>query len=318
MRILIVDDFSTMRRIVKNLLGDLGFTNTAEAEDGHAALSLLQSQPFDFVVTDWNMPVMTGIELLKAIRADAKLKTLPVLMVTAEAKREQIIEAAQNGVNDVGREARQDLRTPGGQRLMDTTVDKSALALRLQEALDALESGDEAAWRQRIDGLVALRTQPMMSGLSRLARELGQALGELPTVPDEAGELDDACARLDHVVAMTEQATHRTLDLAEECRSLTEQLRADGLQPGQDVQLDRIRHNLTEIALTQSYQDLTGQIIRRVVGIVRRVHEGFGALGLPPEQHRTDPELAGPALKGLDRHAVSQNDADDLLSDLGL
>ena len=84
------------------------------------------------------------------------------------------------------------------------------------------------------------------------------------------------------------------------------------------AQLERIRHNLTEIALTQSYQDLTGQIIRRVVGIVRRVHEGFGALGLPPEQHRTDPELAGPALKGLDRHAVSQNDADDLLSDLGL
>lgn len=66
---------------------------------------------------------------------------------------------------------------------MDTTVDKNALALRLQEALDALESGDETAWRQRIDGLVALRTQPMMSGLSRLARELGQALGELPTVP---------------------------------------------------------------------------------------------------------------------------------------
>jgi chemotaxis protein CheZ len=158
----------------------------------------------------------------------------------------------------------------------------------------------------------------MMSGLSRLARELGQALGELPTVPSEAGELDDACARLDHVVAMTEQATHRTLDLAEECRSLTEQLRAEGLQPGQDAQLERIRHNLTEIALTQSYQDLTGQIIRRVVGIVRRVHEGFGALGLPPEQHRTDPALAGPALKGLDRHAVSQNDADDLLSDLGL
>ncbi|HDS1556578.1 protein phosphatase CheZ [Stenotrophomonas maltophilia] len=201
---------------------------------------------------------------------------------------------------------------------MDATVDKNALVLRLQEALDALESGDESAWRQRIDALVAARTQPMMSGLSRLARELGQALGELPTVPSEAGELDDACARLDHVVAMTEQATHRTLDLAEECRSLTEQLRAEGLQPGQDAQLERIRHNLTEIALTQSYQDLTGQIIRRVVGIVRRVHEGFGALGLPPEQHRTDPALAGPALKGLDRHAVSQNDADDLLSDLGL
>jgi two-component system chemotaxis response regulator CheY len=99
MRILIVDDFSTMRRIVKNLLSDLGFTNTAEAEDGNAALAVLRSSPIDFVITDWNMPGMTGIELLKEIRADAKLKTLPVLMVTAEAKREQIIDAAQSGVN---------------------------------------------------------------------------------------------------------------------------------------------------------------------------------------------------------------------------
>jgi two-component system chemotaxis response regulator CheY len=99
LRILIVDDFSTMRRIVKNLLNDLGYTNTAEAEDGQSALNLLRSQPFDFVVTDWNMPGMTGIELLKAIRADAKLAKLPVLMVTAEAKREQIVEAAQAGVN---------------------------------------------------------------------------------------------------------------------------------------------------------------------------------------------------------------------------
>ena len=99
MRILIVDDFSTMRRIVKNLLGDLGFTTTAEAEDGNSALAALRASPFDFIVTDWNMPGMTGIELLKAVRADDKLKTLPVLMVTAEAKREQIIEAAQSGVN---------------------------------------------------------------------------------------------------------------------------------------------------------------------------------------------------------------------------
>lgn len=99
MRILIVDDFSTMRRIVKNLLNDLGFTNTAEAEDGNAALAALRASKFDFVVTDWNMPGMTGIELLKEIRADAGLAKLPVLMVTAEAKREQIIEAAQAGVN---------------------------------------------------------------------------------------------------------------------------------------------------------------------------------------------------------------------------
>lgn len=98
-KILIVDDFSTMRRIIKNLLRDLGFNNTHEADDGLTALPMLRNGGFDFVVTDWNMPGMQGIDLLKTIRADADLKHLPVLMVTAEAKREQIIEAAQAGVN---------------------------------------------------------------------------------------------------------------------------------------------------------------------------------------------------------------------------
>jgi two-component system chemotaxis response regulator CheY len=99
MKILIVDDFSTMRRIIKNLLRDLGFSNTHEADDGVTALPMLRSGDFQFLVTDWNMPGMTGIDLLKAVRADEKLRTLPVLMVTAEAKRDQIIEAAQAGVN---------------------------------------------------------------------------------------------------------------------------------------------------------------------------------------------------------------------------
>ena len=99
MKVLIVDDFSTMRRIIKNLLRDLGFTNTFEADDGNTALPMLKSGDFEFVVTDWNMPIMQGIDLLKEIRKDPQLKHLPVLMVTAEAKREQIIEAAQAGVN---------------------------------------------------------------------------------------------------------------------------------------------------------------------------------------------------------------------------
>ncbi|SHE23163.1 chemotaxis response regulator CheY [methanotrophic endosymbiont of Bathymodiolus puteoserpentis (Logatchev)] len=99
MKILVVDDFSTMRRIVRNLLRDLGFTNTFEADDGKTALPMLQGGSYDFLVTDWNMPGMTGIDLLKAVRADPKLVNLPVLMVTAEAKREQIILAAQTGVN---------------------------------------------------------------------------------------------------------------------------------------------------------------------------------------------------------------------------
>jgi len=98
-KFLVVDDFSTMRRIVRNLLKELGFSNVQEAEDGVEALAKLRAGEFDFVVSDWNMPNMTGIELLRAIRADAKLKHLPVLMVTAEAKKENIIMAAQAGAS---------------------------------------------------------------------------------------------------------------------------------------------------------------------------------------------------------------------------
>jgi two-component system chemotaxis response regulator CheY len=99
MKFLVVDDFSTMRRIVRNLLKELGYTNAEEAEDGTVALNMLRANKFDFVVSDWNMPNMTGIELLKSIRADASLKSLPVLMITAEARKENIIEAAQAGAN---------------------------------------------------------------------------------------------------------------------------------------------------------------------------------------------------------------------------
>jgi two-component system, chemotaxis family, chemotaxis protein CheY len=98
-RFLVVDDFSTMRRILRNLLKELGFMNVQEAEDGVEALAKLRSEKFDFVVSDWNMPNMNGIELLQAIRADDKLKHLPVLMVTAEAKRDNIIMAAQAGAS---------------------------------------------------------------------------------------------------------------------------------------------------------------------------------------------------------------------------
>lgn len=99
MKILVVDDYSTMRRIVKNSLHDLGYSDVSEADDGKTALPMLQSGNFEFLITDWNMPGMPGLDLLKAVRADARLAKLPVLMLTAEAKREQIIEAAQAGVS---------------------------------------------------------------------------------------------------------------------------------------------------------------------------------------------------------------------------
>ncbi|MCC6171422.1 MAG: chemotaxis response regulator CheY [Gammaproteobacteria bacterium] len=98
-KFLVVDDFSTMRRIIKNLLHDLGYKNVSEADDGTTALPMLKSGKFDFLITDWNMPGMPGLDLLKQVRADAALAGMPVLMLTAEAKREQIVEAAQAGVN---------------------------------------------------------------------------------------------------------------------------------------------------------------------------------------------------------------------------
>jgi len=97
--ILVVDDFPTMRRIVKNLLKDLGFENIDEAEDGRMALEMLRSSHFDLIVSDWNMPNLDGLGMLQQIRADATLSKLPVLMVTAEAKKENIIAAAQAGAN---------------------------------------------------------------------------------------------------------------------------------------------------------------------------------------------------------------------------
>jgi len=99
MKILVVDDFSTMRRIVKNLLKELGFTHFDEADDGATAWPMAQTGKYDFIVSDWNMPQMTGIQLLKNVRADDKIKDTPFLLITAEAKRSQILEAAQAGVD---------------------------------------------------------------------------------------------------------------------------------------------------------------------------------------------------------------------------
>ena len=99
LKFLVVDDFSTMRRIVRNLLKELGFSEVDEAEDGVAALQKLRGGGFDFVVCDWNMPNMDGLTLLKTIRADEALKKIPVLMVTAEAKKENIVAAAQSGAS---------------------------------------------------------------------------------------------------------------------------------------------------------------------------------------------------------------------------
>ncbi len=100
MKILVVDDFATMRRIIKNILRQLGYKNIEEADDGATALPMLKAQHFDMIVSDWNMPKMSGLELLKAVRADPQLSALPFLMVTAEAQKENVIEAVKAKVSN--------------------------------------------------------------------------------------------------------------------------------------------------------------------------------------------------------------------------
>ncbi|HFC98309.1 MAG TPA: response regulator [Thermosulfurimonas dismutans] len=99
MRVLVVDDFATMRKIIKNILTQLGFRNIIEADDGTTAWEILQKEPVDLIISDWNMPKMSGLELLKKVRADEKLKDIPFLMVTAEAQKENIIEAVKYKVS---------------------------------------------------------------------------------------------------------------------------------------------------------------------------------------------------------------------------
>jgi len=99
-KVLVVDDMSTMRRIIRTILNQLGYTNVEEAENGKQALAKLKKEKFDFLITDWNMPEMDGLSLVKAVRSDEELKGLPILMVTAEAKKESVIEALKAGVNN--------------------------------------------------------------------------------------------------------------------------------------------------------------------------------------------------------------------------
>ena len=201
---------------------------------------------------------------------------------------------------------------------MTTPVtDRDELARLLDEALAAMERGDEAAWRRRVQLLADSPARNTIRRLARLARELEQTLATLPPDP-VPGRLDDAGARLDHVVAMTEQATHRTLDLIEDSRSQLARLQEGALDPAQAAIAATLRNNLKEMALAQSHQDLGGQTIRKVAGIVRRVHEQLAGIVDDGDNAAPAADAGGPAVEGVDFDRIDQSDADDLLSRMGL
>lgn len=202
-------------------------------------------------------------------------------------------------------------------------LDRQSVVERLHAALDALEADDHASWRANVDELIQWRTQPLVRGLAKLARELEQALGDGNAVPGSSGSLPEACARLEHVVHVSEQASHQTLDLIQECGVLLGTL-PDAAVEAQAATIAAIRSRLSEMTAAQGYQDLTGQIIRRVVDLVRAVHAGLGDMiddsdSGTVERHPLQLSSGfGPSIAGIDPAPVSQDDANQLLSSLGL
>jgi len=193
----------------------------------------------------------------------------------------------------------------------------------LQAALAADQQGARDDYQATVDALVEWRSRPLQTVLARLAQELSESLSAIP-VPIHAGadlvrDLPDARSRLDYVVSMTEQAAHRTLDGVDGCRRQVEALASHPLPNECAPILDGLRRNLSEMALAQEYQDLSGQIIRRVISVVHRVEAALAELGVRASpKPAANPDLAGPAVPEVDHSAVSQTDADALLCGLGL
>ena len=196
--------------------------------------------------------------------------------------------------------------------------ERLALVDCLHAALAALEADDYGAWRANVDELIQWRTQPLVQGLVRLARELEQTLGG---TPGGGGSLPEACLRLEHVVRVSEESSHHTLDLIQDCGMLLGTL-PDASDEEQAATIAAIRSRLSEMTAAQGVQDLTGQIIRRVVALVRTVHAGLGDVvgDVTPLQlhHAAGSAGTGPAIAGLDPKPATQEDANALLSALGL
>lgn len=185
---------------------------------------------------------------------------------------------------------------------------------RLHAAMAALEQGDADAWKHHLDSLLEWRRQPVVESLVKLARELDElerAIDvRIPAASQSAVGLPDACSRLEHVVRMTEEASMRTLDLADECRALL-----GTIGPEHEATVDAIRARLSAMVEAQSFQDLTGQIIQRVIQLIRSLQSGLGDIQALQGE---DGKGHGPAVSGVDPPAATQDEANDLLANLGI
>ncbi len=323
LKFLVVDDFSTMRRIVRNLLKELGFNNVEEAEDGVDALNKLQAGGYGFVISDWNMPNMDGLELLKTIRADGAMSALPVLMVTAEAKKENIIAAAQAGASGY-------------------VVKPFTAATMMQPSIkpaDEHSAGDIIA---------------RIGSLTRMLRDSLRELGLDQAIAEAAEAIPDARDRLYYVVQMTAQAAERALNSVEasqphqdqmekSAKALTQrwddwfadpidladarELVTDTRQFLADVPAHTSFTNaqLLEIMMAQDFQDLTGQVIKRMMDVIQEIERQLLMVlleNIPEQESRPKREnqslLNGPQVDTSKAGVVaSQDQVDDLLDSLG-
>ncbi|WP_449448265.1 protein phosphatase CheZ [Thermomonas brevis] len=193
-------------------------------------------------------------------------------------------------------------------------ADEAPVIERLHAAMAALEQGDASAWKHHLDSLLEWRRQPVVESLVKLARELDElerAIDvRIPAAAQSSGGLPDACSRLEHVVKMTEEASMRTLDLADECRTLLGTIGAE-----HEATVDAIRSRLSAMVEAQSFQDLTGQIIQRVIQLIRSLQSGLGDI---QALHGDENRGQGPAVNGVDPPAATQDEANDLLANLGI
>ncbi|MBV2210363.1 MAG: protein phosphatase CheZ [Thermomonas sp.] len=193
-------------------------------------------------------------------------------------------------------------------------ADEAHIAERLRAAMAALEQGDGSVWRRHLDSLMEWRRQPVVASLVSLARELDDLErsidARIPAAKESNSGLPDACSRLEHVVKMTEEASMRTLDLADECRTLL-----GTLGPEHEATVEAIRSRLSQMAEAQGFQDLTGQIIQKVIHLIRSLQSGLGDL---KAMTSTDTQGHGPAVQGVDPAPATQDEANDLLAALGI
>ena len=325
LKFLVVDDFSTMRRIVRNLLKELGFNNVEEAEDGVDALNKLQAGGYGFVISDWNMPNMDGLELLKTIRADGAMSALPVLMVTAEAKKENIIAAAQ---------AKNSTKSLRNWACEDATMMQPSI-----KPADEHSAGDIIA---------------RIGSLTRMLRDSLRELGLDQAIAEAAEAIPDARDRLYYVVQMTAQAAERALNSVEasqphqdqmekSAKALTQrwddwfadpidladarELVTDTRQFLADVPAHTSFTNaqLLEIMMAQDFQDLTGQVIKRMMDVIQEIERQLLMVlleNIPEQESRPKREnqslLNGPQVDTSKAGVVaSQDQVDDLLDSLG-